>query len=85
MEDQRGGVGGDHSKRAATPIIRICGEDQDDIIGILNTKIYFRSEQKDRDFIMKQAVERPFFVPEEMRANALFNQMKQTRHYFAVV
>ena len=38
----------------------ICGEDQDDIIGILNTKIYFRSEQKDRDFIMKQAVEKPF-------------------------
>ena len=34
---------------------------------------------------MKQAVEKPFFVPEEMRANALFNQMKQTRHYFAVV
>ena len=63
----------------------ICGEDQDDIIGILNTKIYFRSEEKERDFIMKQAVEKPFFVPEEMRANALFNQMKQTRHYFAVV
>ena len=34
---------------------------------------------------MKQAVEKPFFVPEEMRANALFNQMKQTRNYFAVV
>ena len=63
----------------------ICGENQDDIIGILNTKIYFRSEQKDRDLIMKQAVEKPFFVPEEMRANALFNQMKQTRNYFAVV
>lgn len=63
----------------------ICGENQDDIVGILNTKIYFRSEQKDRDLIMKQAVEKPFFVPEEMRANALFNQMKQTRNYFAVV
>lgn len=63
----------------------ICGENQDDIVGILNTKIYFRSEQKERDLIMKQAVEKPFFVPEEMRANALFNQMKQTRNYFAVV
>ena len=63
----------------------ICGENQDDIVGILNTKIYFRSEQKDRDLLMKQAVEKPFFVPEEMRANALFNQMKQTRNYFAVV
>ena len=63
----------------------ICGENQDDIVGILNTKIYFRSEQKDRDLIMKQAVEKPFFVPEEMRANALFNQMKQTRNCFAVV
>lgn len=63
----------------------ICGENQDDIVGILNTKVYFRSEQKDRDLIMKQAVEKPFFVPEEMRANALFNQMKQTRNYFAVV
>ena len=28
----------------------ICGEDQDDIIGILNPKIYFRSEQKDPGF-----------------------------------
>lgn len=63
----------------------ICDKDQDDIVGILDTKNYFRSNDKSRDHIMKSAVDKPFFVPESMRANVLFNKMKETRNYFAVV
>lgn len=63
----------------------ICDKDQDDIVGILDTKDYFRSDNKSRDYVMKNAVDEPFFIPESMRANVLFGKMKQTRNYFAVV
>ena len=85
FDDTTAGQISTHKREAVCLYMEDSEEEWAEIIGILNTKIYFRSEQKDRDFIMKQAVEKPFFVPEEMRANALFNQMKQTRHYFAVV
>lgn len=63
----------------------ICGENQDDIIGVLDTKDYFRSEDKSMEYVMEHAVDKPFFVPEGMRANVLLGKMKQTRKYFAVV
>ena len=40
----------------------ICGEDDDDIIGILNTKDYFRLNDLSRPNVMKKAVDPPFFV-----------------------
>ncbi len=63
----------------------ICGESSDDIIGILDTKDYFRLEDKSRDNLLKSAVTPPYFVPESMRANILFRKMKEIRTYFAVV
>ena len=63
----------------------VCDRDQDDIVGILDTKDYFRSDNKSRDYVMEHAVDEPVFIPENMRANVLFTKMKQTRNYFAVV
>lgn len=63
----------------------ICGEDMDDVVGVLNTKIYFRLLDRSRESIMEQAVENAFFVPEGMKANVLFGKMQQGRNYFAVV
>lgn len=63
----------------------VCRETQDDIVGILDTKDYFRMEDRSRANILKHAVNKPVFVPEGMRANALFAQMRQTRNYFTVV
>ncbi len=63
----------------------VCGDSYDDVIGVLNTKDYFRLKDYSRDEIMKYAVDEPFFIPESMRANMLFQTMKQTRRYFAVV
>jgi len=34
---------------------------------------------------MKSAVQKPFFVPESVRADVLFRKMKQSRNHFAVV
>lgn len=63
----------------------VCGESVDDVIGILNVKDYFRLKEKTRENVMKEAVNAPFFVPEGIRADVLFRQMKESRNHFAVV
>lgn len=63
----------------------ICGETVDDIIAILNTKKFFRHECKNKAMAMRLASEKPYFVPENMKADMLFNNMKETKNYFAVV
>ena len=63
----------------------IIDSNQEDVVGILDTKDYFRSEDKSKEYVMKHAVDTPYFVPENMKANVLFANMKQTRIYFAVV
>ena len=63
----------------------ICGESADDIIGVLNVKKFFRSECKSVAEAMRVASEKPYFVPENMKADVLFSNMKETRNYFAIV
>ena len=63
----------------------VCGESQDDVVGVLNTKDYFRLDDLSRQSVMKNAVDKPFFVPEGIRADQLFSRMKQERKYFAIV
>lgn len=63
----------------------VCRENTDDIIGVLDSRDYFRLKNKDRECVMKRAMEKALFIPESMRANVLFRKMKQTRTYFAVI
>lgn len=63
----------------------ISGEDRDDVIGVLNTKEYFRLEDKSRESVMANAVDKPYFVPEYVKADVLFRNMKTDRRYFAVL
>lgn len=63
----------------------VYGEDQDDIVGVLNTKDYFRLQDRSRENILTQAVEKPYYVPETMKADVLFRNMKKEKKYFAVV
>ena len=60
-------------------------ENTDNIIGILNTKDYFRMENKSKSEIVKHAIDKPWFVPENMKANVLFQNMKTSRKYIAVL
>ena len=60
-------------------------EDQDDIVGVLNTKDYFRLEDRRRENILAKAVEKPYYVPETMKADVLFRNMKKEKKHFAVV
>ena len=63
----------------------VCGETADDVIGVLNAKDYFRLEDRTRENILREAVRPAYFVPQSIRADVLFRQMKKTRNHFAVV
>ncbi len=62
----------------------IFGESSDDVVGILDAKDYFRLDDFSKDNIFANAVEKPYFVPENMKADVLFRKMKSTSNYFAV-
>jgi len=64
------------------PVFR---DNNENIIGILDTKDYFRMQKKTKASVLLNAVDEPFFVPEGLRANVLFKQMKSKRKYFAVI
>ena len=63
----------------------ICGENEDDIVYILDTRDYFRLNSREREVVLKKACYPPFFVPESMRANLIFREVREKRDYFSVV
>lgn len=66
-------------------IYPVCNETTDDIIGVLNAKDYFRLKDKSRENVLKHAVKPAYFVPESVRTDVLFRNMKQSRNHFAIV
>ena len=63
----------------------ISGEDDDDIIGVLDTKDFFRLADRSRESVMTNAVDKPYFVPETVKADVLLTNMKRERKYFAIL
>ena len=63
----------------------VCDGTADHIIGILNSKDYFRMENKDQDSILKNAVKPAYFILDTVKADVLFRNMKKERQYIAVV
>lgn len=63
----------------------ICDDSPDNIIGVLSARDYFRLEDKSRESVMKQAVRTPYFVPESVKADVLFRNMKASRNAMAIV
>lgn len=62
----------------------VCGEDTDDIVGVLDAREYLRTKDHAREAVMRTCVRKPYFVPENMKAASLFSNMKKTGNYFAV-
>ncbi|MCF0105362.1 MAG: HlyC/CorC family transporter [Holdemanella sp.] len=63
----------------------VYGQDEDDVIGILDTRDYFRLDDLSQKNVMEKAVDAPFFVPEIMKLDDLFKDMQLRRQYFAIV
>lgn len=63
----------------------VCSGNADNVIGVLNTKIYFRMDDLSRDNVMQKAVGPVYFVPETVMADVLLSNMKEARMKMAVV
>ena len=63
----------------------ICGESIDDIIGILDARNYLRLEDKSRENVMATVVTPAYFVPEAVKADVLFKNMREHKESLAVV
>jgi len=63
----------------------VCDGTADNIVGILNAKEYFRLKEKSREVVMHSAVRAAYFVPDTVRADVLFRNMKRERQMLAVV
>lgn len=63
----------------------VCDDSADNIVGILNAKDYFRLEDKSRTSVMAEAVKSAYFVPERVKADVLFRNMKHSHIALSVV
>lgn len=63
----------------------VCDETTDNVVGVLYVKDYYFLADKSRENVLAHAVRPAYFVPETVRADVLFRQMKETRNHFAVV
>ena len=63
----------------------VCEDFADNVTGILNAKDYFRLEDHSRETVLAQAVKPAYFVPDTIKADVLFRNMKQARVSMAVV
>ena len=63
----------------------VCDKDNDDVVGILDTRDYFRLDSIEQDNVINKAVDQPFFVSQNMKADVLLKEMKVKKVYFAVL
>ena len=63
----------------------ICQDSIDNIVGILDARSYLRLENKTRETVMETAVSSPYFVPEAVKADVLFKNMRENRESMAIV
>ena len=63
----------------------ICGETIDDVVGILDARDYLRLEDLSRENVMATVVSPAYLVPETVKADVLFKNMRARKESLAVV
>ncbi len=63
----------------------VCGEDTDDIKGIILARELLLALHSDRDFVWQSLVQKAKFVPETIPANLLFQDMRESKVHMAIV
>ncbi|MBQ5840346.1 MAG: HlyC/CorC family transporter [Clostridia bacterium] len=63
----------------------IYQDTRDQVVGVLNSKVYFRLKDKSKESVLENAVNPAYFVPDTLKADVLFQNMKKKHVYFAVV
>ena len=63
----------------------VIGEDADDVEGILMSNEYLLSLQLDGDVSLEKLIRPAYFVPESVRTDILFRNMKERKTHMAIV
>ena len=63
----------------------VCGEDVDDIVGILNTREYLLNACQPQPKPLKELLRPVFFVPESVKADVLLRDMQKQKVHMAIV
>jgi putative hemolysin len=63
----------------------VCGDSEDEVKCILSVRDYFRLNDKSRAAVLKDACFPPLFIPESVKTDILFRNMKKNRNHFAIV
>lgn len=63
----------------------VCDGSADNIVGVLDTKEYFRLDSKTREEVMAKAVDPAYYVPYTVKADTLFANMKKDHEKLAFV
>lgn len=71
-----------HSRHTRYPV---CDDSADKIVGILSAEEYFRIEERTREAVMEHAVSPAYFVPDSVKADVLFRNMRNANQTMAVV
>ena len=66
-------------------IFPVCEETVDNIVGVVNAKDFFALRGKRDKSALKAILRQPYLVPESVRADVLFSNLKKKREQFAVV
>lgn len=63
----------------------VCGDDVDDIIGLLRTREYLLNAQSEQPKPLRDLMAPVYFVPESVPADRLFLDMQQKKTHIAIV
>ena len=63
----------------------VCDGSIDKIIGVLDSKKYFRLEDKNIETIIENTMSKAYYVPDTIKADDLFRNMRKTGNTMAVV
>ncbi len=63
----------------------VYGEDMDDIIGTLNTRVFLLNMQVEKPKSIREMIRDAYFVPETVQADQLFRTMQMKKIHMAIV
>ncbi len=69
-------------KEAGLSRFPVYNEDEDDVVGVLYARDVFLTPKE--DFDLKKIMRKPYFVPEGLKADYLFDEMRKKKLHFAI-
>ncbi|MEG2669282.1 MAG: hemolysin family protein, partial [Oscillospiraceae bacterium] len=63
----------------------VCGNSIDDIVGVLNSRDFYKMLLCDKEPDLIGILRQPYFIPESIKADDLFSQMQNENTHFAIV